>query len=137
MGAFVISPLPPVLSESLQTAGPLRSIRITGLLRYCGPLRHPLAGRRLPGVAGIRFPSPPISRRGEEGFSSCLAHPCHRAVAVTPPECLVASVSLRRTMLSSPHQERLDLWGYRFEATYTLIHYDPMTRSPSYRWFCR
>jgi len=34
----------------------------------------------------IRFPAPPLSRRGEEGLSSCFAHPCHRAVAVTPPE---------------------------------------------------
>jgi len=31
---FVISPLPPVLLESLQTAGPLRSAGITPLLRY-------------------------------------------------------------------------------------------------------
>ena len=73
----------------------------------------------------IRFPSPPISRRGEEGFSSCLAHPCHRAVAVTPPECLAASVSLRRSMLPSPHVERLGPWGYRFEATCTLIRLRP------------
>ena len=33
----------------------------------------------------IWFPAPPISRRDEEGFSSCLACPCHRAVASTPP----------------------------------------------------
>jgi hypothetical protein len=59
----------------------------------------------------IRFPSPPISRRGEEGFSSCLAHPCHRAAAATPPKCPVASVSLRRAMLPSPHEERLGLWN--------------------------
>ena len=43
MGAFIISPLPSMSSESLQTARSLRSIRITGLRRYCGPLRHPLA----------------------------------------------------------------------------------------------
>jgi len=30
--------------------------------------------------------APPISRREEEGFSSCLARPCHRAAATTPPE---------------------------------------------------
>ena len=41
----------------------------------------------------IRFAAPPISRRDEGGFSSCLAHPCHRAAANTPPECLTASVS--------------------------------------------
>src|ERR1700735_856695 len=30
------------------------------------------------------FPAPPISRRDEEGFSSCLACPCHRAVPPNP-----------------------------------------------------
>src|SRR5258706_4712019 len=43
MGAFVISPLPSFLLESLQTAGSLRSTGITPLLRYYRPLRHPLA----------------------------------------------------------------------------------------------
>ena len=45
--------------------------------------------------------APPISRRGEEGFSSCLARPRHRAVATTPPECRSASASLRYAMLLS------------------------------------
>ena len=31
-------------------------------------------------------PAPAISRRDEEGFSSCSACPCHRAVASTPPK---------------------------------------------------
>jgi hypothetical protein len=35
---------------------------------------------------------------------------------ITPPECLAASVSLRRSMLPSPHEGRLGLWGSRFEA---------------------
>src|SRR6267143_5974472 len=112
MGAFVISPLPSMLLESLQTARSLRSIRITGLRRYCGPLRHPLAlppTSRCHRLYGFLFP--PISRRGEEGFSSCLAHPCPRAAAATPPECLAASVSLRRAMLPSPHEERLGPWN--------------------------
>src|SRR5258706_1425124 len=43
MGAFVISPLPSFLLESLQTAGSLRPRGITPLLRYYRPLRHPLA----------------------------------------------------------------------------------------------
>src|SRR5216683_486917 len=77
----------------------------------------PLAVHRLPRVSGytVSF-SPPISQQDEEGFSSCFAHPCHRAVAITPPECLAASVSLRRSMLPSPHEGRLGLWGSRFEA---------------------
>jgi hypothetical protein len=49
---LVISPLPPVLLEPLQTAGPLRSAGITPLLRYYRPGRIPLAFHRLPGVTG-------------------------------------------------------------------------------------
>src|SRR5205823_6267552 len=44
--------------------------------------------------------------RDEEGFSSCLAHPCHRAAAITPPECPATSASLRRSMPPSPHEGR-------------------------------
>ena len=79
--------MPPVLLEPLQTAGSLRSTGITRLPSYCGPIRHPLAFSPLPGFAGYRTYLPPaISRRGEEGFSSCSACPCHRAVASTPPK---------------------------------------------------
>src|SRR6266436_567143 len=52
LGVFVIPPLPPVLLEPVQTAGPLGSTDITPLLRYFRPVRHPLAFPRLPGVAG-------------------------------------------------------------------------------------
>src|ERR1035437_662619 len=43
MGAFVISPLPPMLLVPVQTAGPLRSTDIAPLPRYYGPVRPPLA----------------------------------------------------------------------------------------------
>ena len=57
---------------------------------------------RLSGAPGYTaYPAPPISRRGEEGFSSCLARPRHRAVATTTPECRSASASLRCAMLPS------------------------------------
>src|SRR5215467_16215403 len=53
-------------------------------------LRAPPRPSRLPPISWVLqlygFPAPPISRRDEEGFSSCLARPCHRAVATTPPE---------------------------------------------------
>src|ERR1700726_4309860 len=72
--------------ETLQMAGPLGSTDIAPLHRYCGPSRHPLVFGRLPGFAGsTNYLAPTISRRDEEGFSSCLACPCHRAVASTPP----------------------------------------------------
>jgi hypothetical protein len=67
-------------------AGPLGSADITPLQRYYGPSRRPLVFGRLPGVAGYTAYLPPaISRRDQEGFSSCSACPCHRAVASTPP----------------------------------------------------
>src|SRR3954471_8118109 len=92
MGAFVISPLPPVLVKESQTAGPLRSAGITPPHRSYGPLRRPLTFGRLPGVSGYTaYLSPPLSRRGEEGFSSCSTCPCHRSVAPTPPERPAAS----------------------------------------------
>src|SRR6266446_2733019 len=82
MDAFVISSLPSPMLETLQMAGPLRSADITPLHRYYGPSRHPLVFGRLPGFAGYTaYPAPTISRRDEEGFSSCSACPCHRAVA--------------------------------------------------------
>jgi len=74
-------------SETLQMAGPLRSTDITPFHRYYGPSRHPLVFGRFPGFAGYTaYPAPAISRWDEEGFSSCLARPCHRAVASTPPK---------------------------------------------------
>src|SRR5438270_5615744 len=86
MDAFVISSLPCPMSEALQMAGPLRSTDIAPLHRYYRPIRHPLAVGRFPGVAGYTaYLAPTISRRDEEGFSSCSACPCHRAVASTPP----------------------------------------------------
>src|SRR5438270_13467798 len=85
MGVFVIPPLPPLSSEELRTAGPLRSTGITPLQRYSGPLRHPLVVGRLPGAAGYTaYPASALSGRDEEGFSSCSTCPGRRAVANHP-----------------------------------------------------
>jgi hypothetical protein len=87
MGEFVISPLLSLSTKSLCAAGPPRSTGVTPLQRYYGPSRHRLVFSRFPGVSGYTaYPAPPISRRGEDGFSSCLACPCHRAAPTTPPE---------------------------------------------------
>ena len=70
-----------MLSEALQTAGSLRSTGVTPLHHYFGPIRRPLAFSRFPGVPGYTaYLAPPISCRGEEGLSSCLARPCPHAV---------------------------------------------------------
>ena len=66
MDAFVISPLPAPMSETLQMAGPLGSTDIARLHRHYGPVRHPLAFGRFPGVAGhTAYLAPAISRRDE------------------------------------------------------------------------
>jgi len=99
MDVFVISSLPSLWSETALTAGPPRSTEITPLRRYYGPVLHPLAFDRFPGLAGYAiYLFPQISRRGEEGFSSCSTCPCHRAVAFHPAE-----VSSRFNQVSAPH----------------------------------
>ena len=109
-GAFIITPLPHVLTKKARTAGPLCSTGVTPLHRYYGPSRHRLAFDRFPGVSGYTaYLAPPISRWGEDGFSSCMACPCHRATPTTPPEWLVASVRLRQAMLPSPEGRGLGL----------------------------
>src|SRR5215510_13889667 len=86
MGAFVISPSPSRLKETLQTAGPPRSTGVTPLRRYYGPDRHPHAFGRFPGLAGYTtYLAPVISHPGREGFTNHSMCPCHRAVASTPP----------------------------------------------------
>src|SRR5262244_779371 len=96
MDAFVISSLPSRLKETLQTAGPPRSTGVTPLPRCFGPVRHPLAFDRLPGLAGYTtYLAPVISHPGREGFTNHSVCPCHRAVASTPPrwECRIDQIS--------------------------------------------
>src|SRR5215470_6925167 len=113
LGAFVISPLPPILLEPLQTAGPLGSMDVTPLPRYYGPLQDPLVFHRFPGCSSYTAClAPPISRRDEEGFSSCFACPCHRAVASYPARVDGRVSQVRPSMLPSPYSWRLGLWGH-------------------------
>ena len=110
LGVFIMRPCLPYRHGNCLAAGLLRSPDITPLLRYYEPLRHRLAVSHFPGFPGyMTYPAPPISRWDEDGFSSCLACPGHRAVPDTPPECLTASVRLRRFMLPSPNR-----WGLGF-----------------------
>jgi hypothetical protein len=61
-----------MLLESVQTVGPLRSTDITPLLRYCGPVRHPLAVPRLPGCAGYTVPCSADFAAGRGGLLQLL-----------------------------------------------------------------
>jgi len=111
-------------------AGPLGFTVITPLRRYYGPSRHPLVFDRFPGFAGYTaYLAPTISRRDEEGFSSCSACPCHRAVASTPPRWPAVSVRFRLFMLPSPYGCRLGPRGYSLSRP-QRVHfcYGPVTR---------
>src|SRR4029077_16150500 len=120
--AFVISSLPSRLKETLQTAGPPRSMGVTPLRRYYGPVRHPLAFDRFPGFAGYTtYLAPVISHRDEEGFASSSVCPCHRAVASTPPrwECRVGQISASHVAFAPQLRARpSDL--LTFEATFAF-----------------
>ena len=114
--SFVSSPLPRfVETRSCVQQGPLCSAGVTPLQRYYGPSRHRLVFSRFPGGAGYTtYLAPDISAWDEDGFSSCLACPCHRAVPTTPPEGYVSSASLRHSLLPSSDTRKLGLWGLFF-----------------------
>jgi hypothetical protein len=81
----------------------------------------------------IRLSAPPISRRDEEGLSSCLACPCHRAVASTPPEWKTP----HQSVCVDPCCFRLPVEGsapgsFHFRGQICVhFRYGPMTCSPS------
>jgi hypothetical protein len=104
----------------------------TRLHSQYGPIRHPLAFGPLPGFAGYRtYLAPAISRRGEEGFSSCSACPCHRAVASTPPkwnsridQISATNAAFTLTVVGSA------LGAFHFRGhIYVHFCYGPMTRA--------
>ena len=90
MGDFVISPLPRLLTKELCAAGPLCSTGVAPFQRYYRPSRHRLVFDRFSGASGYAvYLAPSISRRDEDGFSCCLACPCHRTfspVGLSPTE---------------------------------------------------
>ena len=94
-----------------RTVGSLGSSGITRLPRYSGPVRHRLVVHALPGGDPVigRTQLPPLSRRDEDGFSSCSTCPHPRAVPPTPPKCPAASVRLPPVLLPSPRTKGLGL----------------------------
>src|SRR4051794_4143864 len=125
MGGFVISPLPPLVSEEYEQQGPFAPRALPRLDATAGPSATLSPPADFPGCPVIR---PGLLRRfrgrDEEGFPSCLACPCHRAVATTPPERIASSANLRRSVLPSPDDRGLGLRGlHNFGATcaFTLV----------------
>ena len=95
MDAFVISSLPSRLKETLQTEGPFAPRPLLRFIAHTDPSATLSSSIDFPVEPVILHPAPVISRRDEEGFSSCLACPCHRAVASTPPRqrCRIGQIS--------------------------------------------
>ena len=115
IGAFIISPLPPCFQSRYRQQGRFPPPALPGFTGTTNPSATLSPVSRLPGAPGYTaYLAPPISRRGEEGFSSCLARPRYRAVATTPPECRSASASLRYAMLLSSRTWGLSLRVFCF-----------------------
>jgi hypothetical protein len=138
MGAFIIHPCLPVSQRKCKQQGPFAPRTLLRFTATMGPSATLSSSTDFLGSPVIRFAAPPISRRDEEGFSSCLAHPCHRAAANTPPECLTASVSCGDPCCLRPFGagSAPGVFGFR---GHLCVHFrcGPMTRSPSQRWLCR
>src|SRR4051794_15891627 len=116
-GAFVISPLPPMLLEPSQTAGSLCSTDITLFLRYYGPIRHPLAVPRFPGFAGYTGHCSADFATGQGGLLQLLGISFSSCCRYYPARVSRRMVRLRLSMLPSLHDRELGLWGHDFEAT--------------------
>ena len=115
IGAFIISPLPPCCQSRYRQQGRFPPPALPGFTGTTNPSATLSPVSRLPGAPGYTaYLAPPISRRGEEGFSSCLARPRYRAVATTPPECRSALASLRYAMLLSSRTWGLSLRVFCF-----------------------
>src|SRR5262249_56794852 len=107
------------------TEGPVRSGAFPPPGRYCGPIRHPLASGRLPGVSGYTAGlAPPLSRAGRGGLPQLLGmslSPCRR-YHPAGADRLVSH--LRRSVRPSPDDRGLGLRGFHtFGATcaFTLV----------------
>src|ERR1700757_1493988 len=126
MGAVVISPLPPVLSESPQTAGSLRSTDITPLPRYFEPSRTPLAFRRLPGASGYTASLLRRFRAGARRVSPVARHHLVTVLSLpTPPKCCTASVHCDAPCCLRPKSE-----GSAFRVKYSRGHTGSLALRP-------
>src|SRR4051794_34159798 len=116
-GAFVISPLPPMLLEPSQTAGSLCSTDITLFPRYCGPIRHPLAVPRFPGVAGYTGLCSVDFATGRGGFLQLLGVSLSSCCRYYPARAFRRIGQIATVHAAFAHDRELGLWGHDFEAT--------------------
>jgi hypothetical protein len=131
-GGDICPPCLPYCQSHYNQQGPFAPRALLRLIATMNPSDSLSPSTDFPVIPVIRLPAPQISPRDEEGLSSCLACPCHRAVASTPPECKPP----RRSGCSDPcclhsaHESSTS--GMRFRG-HLCVHfrYGPMTRSPS------
>ena len=139
MGAFVISPLPPICWSSCTTAGPLRSTGITRFFATTGPSATLSSSTDFPVLPVIRLSVPWISPPGRGGLlqllnvslSSCRRYRPARAYRRI-------GQFVQRSILPSPPQCGFGLWVLGFRG-HLCVHfrYSPMTCSPSQGWLCQ
>src|SRR3954447_25091514 len=135
MGAFLISPLTPLLLEPLQTAGRLRSTGITPLPRYYRPGRFPLVVHRFPGAAGYTVFLLRQFRSGTRRVSPVAQHDLVTVLSLpTPPKYFVASVICDDPCCLRPRSKgsAFDVKDFRGHERVHL-RYGPAIRSPSIR----
>ena len=87
IGVIIIHPCFPCCQSHRIQQGPFAPRTLLRLIATMDPSDSLSPSTDFPVIPVIRLPAPQISPRDEEGLSSCLARPCHRAVAKTPPEC--------------------------------------------------
>ncbi len=130
------TPASPCWPRNHTQQGPLAPRELPHFIATTDPAATVSSSTAFPVEAGYTaYLAPTISRWDEDGFSSCLAHPCHRAAPTTPPEWAAVSVRIRRSMLPSLHTRKLGL-RIIFCRGHLWVHLrcGPMTRSPSLGW---
>jgi len=132
-------PCLPCWRRSHEQQGPLAPRALLRFIATTSPTATVSSSADFPVDTGYTaYLAPPISRWDEDGFSSCSAHPCHRATPTTPPERIDTSVRIRRSVLPSPHTRRLGLRGNLCRGhLWVHLRCGPVTRSPSRRWLCQ
>jgi hypothetical protein len=121
LDAFIISSLPSRLTETLQTAGPLHSADVTPLLRYYGPIRHPLAFDRFPGLAGYTvYLAPDNFSPGRGGLLQLLGMSLSPCCRCRPAEVKVPQPDFGTPCCLRPCVVGSALRSSTFEATFTF-----------------
>lgn len=108
MRTFRVVPIKVQRNVSARRTHIVAGVQVRSFVFHVAP--YPLHKDIVPAMPSCQ----PRSRRGEEGFSSCLAHPCQHAVGFTALKETVASVRLRRVLLPSPVFCGLGLRSLRF-----------------------